>query len=291
MPSEAPLSLASASTKPALIVSDVHIGALYGPPEAAFLDFVRFAARAAATLVLNGDFFDVGPLDAKWRAPEHQPVMRGLAEAIASGLAVTFVGGNRDPVEWCGETLFGLGVEVQDDPTRLVIAGREALIAHGDGARHGAGRPYRKPYPVLRSRALVALARRLGLAPALHRFLSERSPTRPRVAAASRGESTGPKRRAPAIEAWARSELARDPGLELVIAGHSHVPALVEVSPGRYYVNAGDWISHHTYAVVPSNAGPPEVRFWPSHTSVDWDSLHDAEVPASESRLKGGARR
>ena len=77
-----------------------------------------------------------------------------------------------------------------------------------------------------------------------------------------RGESTGPKPSAAPIEAWARAALAAEPDLDLVLAGHSHLPAFVEVAPGRFYVNTGDWIEHMTYAVLPPGSGAPELRTW-----------------------------
>jgi UDP-2,3-diacylglucosamine hydrolase len=75
------------------------------------------------------------------------------------------------------------------------------------------------------------------------------------------GGRTSSKGRAAYIEAWARTRLAADPDLAFVVCGHSHVPALVEVDPGRWYLNAGDWITHFTYITVP-DAGPPELRRW-----------------------------
>ena len=41
-----------------------------------------------------------------------------------------------------------------------------------------------------------------------------------------------------------------DRSLRLVVFGHAHRPELREVEPGRFYLNAGDWIHHLTYALV-----------------------------------------
>ncbi|GJG89743.1 UDP-2,3-diacylglucosamine hydrolase [Gemmatimonadetes bacterium T265] len=268
---------------PAVIVSDVHIGAVPDTTERAFLEFLRYAARDAGALVIAGDLFDVGPVDAGPVVPPHAAVIARVAEAVRAGLSVSFIGGNRDPIEWSGPALRGVGVRVLPDPSELWIAGRRALVAHGDGARWGAS-PYRNPYPLLRHPALVWGVRqvmRTRWREHAFRALAERSPTRDRAARHARGEPTGPKRRAPAIEAWARMVLDVDPGLALVVAGHSHLPALVEVAPGRFYVNAGDWVSHFTYVIVPPGDGAPEVRVWPSREPVDWGTLPDADVPAA----------
>jgi UDP-2,3-diacylglucosamine pyrophosphatase LpxH len=75
------------------------------------------------------------------------------------------------------------------------------------------------------------------------------------------GLGGGPKHRAPEIEAWARDALLKDPSLDFVIAAHAHLPACVEVEPGRFYLNAGDWITNFTYLAV-SEDSPPEILRW-----------------------------
>ena len=272
-----PVTPDPSGTKPFLILSDVHLGAVPSATERALLDFLTFAGREAEGLLINGDLFDV------WYAPNQfvprryvRPLAR-LAEVVESGLPVYFVGGNRDAAEWGGRVLQDdVGVRLLPDPGHLRMAGREALAAHGDGVT-GSGDTYpsyRKPYGFVRNPALVWAARHLLPANWLFERLAARSGTHTWVARHAQGQSTGPKARAPAIEAWARSALAAHPEVSLVACGHSHLPALVEVERGRYYVNAGDWISHHTYVVVPAS-GPPEVRCWPSQSLVDWGRLDD----------------
>jgi UDP-2,3-diacylglucosamine hydrolase len=260
--------------KPTLVVSDVHLGAVPTTTERAFLDFVGYAAQEASALVINGDLFDLWYAHANWVPRRYVRVLARLADAAEAGLELYFVGGNRDAIEWGGHVLAeDVGAHVLADPSEIRLGGRRVLIAHGDGARRGAAAPYRKPYPILRHPLTVWSARHLLPVDWLYQVLSARSPTRARVTRQARGESPGPKRRAAAIEAWARAQLAADPGLALVVAGHSHQPALVEVAPGQHYVNSGDWISYLTYAVLPGDERAPEVRHWPSRMAVDWQSL------------------
>jgi UDP-2,3-diacylglucosamine hydrolase len=63
------------------------------------------------------------------------------------------------------------------------------------------------------------------------------------------------------IEEWAKSKLRAEPDLDFVICGHSHLPAIVEVEPGRYYLNAGDWIRHDSYITVRPGAAPTLHRW------------------------------
>jgi UDP-2,3-diacylglucosamine pyrophosphatase LpxH len=63
------------------------------------------------------------------------------------------------------------------------------------------------------------------------------------------------------LEAWAREQMAADKTLKWVVCGHSHLPALVEVEPGRFYCNAGDWLTHFTYIEITPD-GVPALKKW-----------------------------
>jgi hypothetical protein len=54
-----------------------------------------------------------------------------------------------------------------------------------------------------------------------------------------------------------------DPGIELVLTGHAHLAGVVEVEPGRFFVNSGDWLNTFDYVVLPPGGGAPELRQWP----------------------------
>ena len=66
--------------------------------------------------------------------------------------------------------------------------------------------------------------------------------------------------RAAFLEDWARQQLAADASLGWVVCGHSHVPALVQVEPDRYYLNSGDWLTHFTYVRITD--GSPTLERW-----------------------------
>jgi UDP-2,3-diacylglucosamine hydrolase len=68
--------------------------------------------------------------------------------------------------------------------------------------------------------------------------------------------------RARYIREWALGRLEADPSLDLVIAGHSHLPVVEAVSPGRYYANSGDWIHHRTYLALNPDGGAPQLLSW-----------------------------
>jgi UDP-2,3-diacylglucosamine pyrophosphatase LpxH len=56
-------------------------------------------------------------------------------------------------------------------------------------------------------------------------------------------------------------ELLRRPDLDLLVLGHTHFPVLHEAAPDRFYLNAGDWVLHKTYATL-TERGKPELWDW-----------------------------
>jgi UDP-2,3-diacylglucosamine hydrolase len=250
-----------AEGKPFLVVSDLHLGAVPAATERRFREFLDEEATEAAGLLINGDLFEFGMAYRSVVRREQVRVLAKLAELVESGVPVYFVAGNHDYLEWGGHVLQeDAGVQLLHDPVVMEIAGRRALVTHGDVVGRGATRERIERW-LSRNRLVVGFIR------LLHPDLVDRvqpymTGTRRQVRRHAAGQGGGPKRRAPGIEAWALETLRDDRSLDLVIAGHSHLPALVEIEPGRFYLNAGDWITHDSYLVLPED-GPPEIRHWP----------------------------
>ena len=60
------------------------------------------------------------------------------------------------------------------------------------------------------------------------------------------------KARSHFLAQWAEDRLKASPELDLVALGHTHIPILKEVFPGRFYLNTGDWMANQSYAVLSS---------------------------------------
>lgn len=227
-----------------LIVSDAHLGAAPEANERAFRDFLDYAGTSTRDLIINGDLFDFWFEYRSAILRRHFSTLRLLAGLVDAGIRVRLLGGNHD--FWGGSFLRDeIGVEVLDGPIRTVIGGRRALVAHGDGLG-GGDWGYRVLRTVIRSPP-ARFAFRL-----IHPDVSDRI-----VKAVSRTESRQEDgtderslQRARILAAYAEELLVRDPELELVSFGHCHVPELVEMRPGRYYLNTGDWVRHCTWAEV-----------------------------------------
>lgn len=240
--------------KPVYIASDVHLGATPPEMEAAFLAWLASVPGAAAQLVLNGDLFDFW-FEFPGGVPSgHERVLGLLREIVDSGVAVTLMGGNHD--WWGGRYLREVvGVEFLRDPEARTLGGLRTYLAHGDGLGRG-DLGYRFLRPVLRGR-LTRFAFGL-LGPRVGCWAARRvSKTHERWG----GPTAEDRERAAALQRWAESFLLDHPEVELVALGHTHQPTLVEVAPGRWYLNTGDWVVHRSYAVL-QEGRPPRLLTW-----------------------------
>jgi UDP-2,3-diacylglucosamine pyrophosphatase LpxH len=155
------------------------------------------------------------------------------------------VGGNHD--RWGAEFWErDAGVRWRRDRLEFIAGDRRGIALHGDGVTHTRRRT-RVLHRLVTSRSATwvyrALPPDLGF-PLVHRL------------SAQLGEHglSGPSVDAAAVRqrAWAEQLLTRDASLGLVVMGHTHRAAAVEVSPGRHYVNPGAWFDGFRYAVVTS---------------------------------------
>ena len=243
------------SEKPVYVVSDIHLGAVPAETERAFRRFLDHAAAHAAALLINGDLFDFWFEYRHVVLREHFRVVAKLADVVEAGVKVWFVGGNHDA--WAGSFLRDdVGIEVLHGPVELELAGRRALVAHGDGVGRGDIK-YRALKAVIRHPISIGAFRRLH--PDFGRRIAHRASSTEHKA---EGNDGGARSRAAYIRQWAEERIRADPGLKLVLAGHAHTVERSEVEPGRFYVNSGDWLDAWTYVVLPADGGPPELRDW-----------------------------
>ncbi len=227
-----------------LIVSDAHLGAAPPENERAFLAFLSGAALRTRDLVINGDLFDFWFEYDSVILRRHFEVLRVLRDLVDAGVRVRLVSGNHD--FWGGTFLEQeIGIELLEGPARVELGGRSALLAHGDGLGPGdlgykllkkviRSRPARFGFRWIHPDASAGLVRLVSRTESRHgRQPDEESLARGRV-----------------LRDWARERLAEDPDVEIVALAHCHVPELVELAPGRIYLNSGDWVQHCTWAEI-----------------------------------------
>ena len=240
------------------MVGDAHLGSADLRDEEAFHEFLEAVPSLASRMIVMGDLFDF------WF--EYQAVIPRrpfktlvkLAVLVEQGIAIEVFGGNHD--RW-GGTFWSddLGIPFHRDGTGMMVAGRQAWAHHGDGlaeAKLGG----RLIHRITRSRLTIGgfakLHPDLGfkLADRLSGGLAEanKSPESMDAAAAAQ-------------ERYARALLHERPEVRLVLLAHTHRQRLIEVEPGRFYLNAGQWMVDRHYAVV----GPDKIwaLTWPERPS------------------------
>jgi UDP-2,3-diacylglucosamine hydrolase len=245
------------NAKPDIIVSDIHLGAVPDTTERAFVAFLEQVGSEAGSLLIAGDLFDFWFEYGEVIPGRHFRTLAALARLVDAGIPVVMAGGNHDA--WGGRFLREhVGVTFHTEPFLMTLAGGRALVAHGDGLGRGDLR-YRALKTVIRSRGAIAAFRALHpeLGLRLARAVSRTEPKSDASLAAA-GRSAF-------LLSWASERLATDPSLKWVVCGHSHLPVVHEHEPGRFYLNAGDWITHYTYFVVDS--GGARLDRWPSPES------------------------
>lgn len=242
------------SKKPVYLTSDAHLGALPPEREEAFLAWLEHAGSRASRIVINGDLFDFWFEYGSVVPRGFTRVLGTLRAIVDAGVPVLLMGGNHD--WWGGSYLRDeIGLAFHQDPIRLDLAGHRTFLAHGDGLGRG-DLGYRLLRLVLRGR-LTRWAFR-WLHPDVGAWVARKvSMTEHR----EEGPSNADEARSRILHEWAVEKLRAEPDLDLVVLGHTHLPVLDEVEDGRYYLNAGDWLHHATYAVL-DEGSPPRLESW-----------------------------
>ncbi|HUF49273.1 MAG TPA: UDP-2,3-diacylglucosamine diphosphatase [Longimicrobiales bacterium] len=231
-----------AAMKTDYILSDVHLGAVPDATERRLVSFLDEIGAQAASVLIAGDLFDFWFEYGEVIPGRHFRALAALSRLVDAGVPVVMAGGNHDA--WGGRFLREhVGVVFHTEPFRMTLGGAPALVAHGDGLGKG-DLKYRALKAVLRSRVAIGAFR------ALHPELGLRLARAVSSTEEKSDDDLAAAGRAAFLENWALEQLAHDASLRYVVCGHSHLPVLLEPEPGRYYLNAGDWISHFSYITV-----------------------------------------
>lgn len=237
-----------------VVVADAHLGVTPPAVEEALLAFLEAVPTMGDSLLVNGDLFDF------WFSYSRVVPRRGFHVAaalarLARRLPVLMVGGNHD--RWGGD-FWERDLGLRFDPHRLDfrIGRASAAAIHGDGLTEPRWRAtllhrlinhpvtsgiYRLLHPELGLRLVDYLSPHLG----------DHTPDERRLAEAAVRQRE-----------WAEALLVRESGLDLVIMGHTHRPALLRTAAGAY-LNPGAWFDGFRYAVATED-GAELLRFTPA---------------------------
>ncbi len=243
------------SAERVLVVGDSHLGSADPGDQSAFHDFLSAVPSMGSRLVIMGDLFDFW-FEYKFVIPRRPfATLARIAALAQAGIAIEAFGGNHD--RWGGSFWSrDLGIPFHREGAELVLSGRRSWVIHGDGlteTKLGGRIIHRVTRHPLTVGAFRALHPDIGfwLANRLSGGLAEANRTPEAM-----------DRAAAAQERYARALLDRRPELALVLMAHTHRPRLVEHRPGRFYLNAGQWMSDRSYAVI-DEAGIRLMK-WPA---------------------------
>ena len=256
---------------PTYVFSDAHLG--FAPAEVhdRVLSFLKHCRDAAGSVVINGDLFEFW---FEWRTViprSSYRILAALADLRDAGIPVVLVAGNHDC--WGGEVLTrDVRIDYRMDPWEGRIGRWPTRVEHGDGLRPKEDKGYRALRKLLRARWAIRSFR--WLHPDLATPLAGGSSNASRTYA--------PRDKGQGLREAAKRALAARADIELLIYGHSHVPALERISPTQVYANAGSWLDRPTFLRITDDR--IALREWSgSAESADLDAL---DRPAKESLTK-----
>jgi UDP-2,3-diacylglucosamine hydrolase len=249
---------------PTYVFSDAHLG--FAPREVhdRVLSFLRHCRHAAQSVVINGDLFEFW-FEWKTVIPRSSyRVLAAMTDLREAGIPVMMMAGNHDC--WGGDVLTtDVGADYRMDPWEGRIGHWSARLEHGDGLRPKEDRGYRALRTVLRNPWAIRA----------FRWLHPDLATRLAGGSSNASRSYAPRDRGQGLLESAKRELSARPDLELLIYGHSHVPALVRISPTQVYANAGSWLDQPTFIRITDDR--VSLRQWDGSTeSADLDALDRA---------------
>jgi UDP-2,3-diacylglucosamine hydrolase len=228
-------------------VADAHLGQVPQAVEVALHAFLDRVPQPGDELLINGDLFDFWFEYATVVPRRHVATAMKLGSLVQRGIPVTFFGGNHD--RWGGEFLrHDLGIRYYTGQAELELAGRRALVVHGDGLteQHWGGAI---THWLLKQRATVAVFR--AFHPTVGTWIAHKL-------SGTLADSTKDRAvldRAEAAQAvYAKDVLRRRADLSLVVMAHTHRPRVDRLADGRAYVNPGAFLDGGRYAIITREA-------------------------------------
>jgi len=223
-----------------LFISDLHLDPSRPAITALFLDFLRGEARQAEALYILGDLFEAWIGD-DTPSPAADAVAVALRELADAGMPVFFIRGNRDFL--LGEDYARrAGMQILPDPCVIQLYGKPVLLQHGDLLCTD-DTAYQAFRAQTRDPAFIA------------QFLSQ--PLEARIAFAQKARAAsqahqsemkeGDRAQFETVTDVAPAEVVatfRRYGVDTMIHGHTHRPAVHEVQVGDAgctRIVLGDW--------------------------------------------------
>lgn len=197
----------------------------------------------ASEIYLVGDIFDFW-YEYKYTIPKGQTRLLGkIAEITDSGIAVHFFTGNHDL--WMKDYFKQeLNVQIHYQPITVTYNNKVFYIAHGDGLGPG-DQWYKILKKIFTNKIIQWMFTRIH--PNLAFYIARRSSKRSRISTSNSDEKfLGLENE------WLylySCEYLKTHNVNYFVFGHRHLPLELNVGKNATYINLGEWINYHTYAV------------------------------------------
>ncbi len=241
------MKIALQPNKKIYFASDQHFGAptpeKSKPREARFLAWLEEIKQDAQVLFLMGDLFDF------WHEWKHVVpkgyvrILGKLAELKDSGIDIYFFVGNHDL--WMKDYLEKeIGIPVFFEKQYFEIAGKQFLLAHGDGL--GPGDKGYKRMKKLFTNPLAQWAFR-WLHPDIAMKVAVYFSTKNKmISGAEDVKFLGEDKEF--LILYSKDKLQSE-NIDYFVYGHRHLPMIIDLEKGAKHINLGDWISYFTFGV------------------------------------------
>ena len=216
-----------------MFISDLHLEASRPEIGEQFLSFLGGEARGARALYILGDLFDawLGDDDPN---PYYGEIKSALRELVDASVPVSFMHGNRDFMigeNFANET----GVSILNDPVVVDLYGEDVLLCHGDAL-------CTDDVHYLKVRAMTRDPKWQAMMSA--KSIEERIAfaIQARQESIARGESMSDE--IVDVNHDAVVAILREHGVDTMLHGHTHRPAIHEVDLGDRMATRivlGDW--------------------------------------------------
>jgi len=224
----------------AVFLADAHLRQPEDPNYRALLTFLTEQEGKTDLLIILGDLFEFLIGYPARDFPHYLPVLDRLLRLKTAGTRIVYCEGNHD-FHLGSFFTDDLGAEVHPGPAIIDLAGKRALICHGDQINRGElprrmlralfhGPLVKSLIPIVPVSVACSIADRLG-----------------RRSTASRAKKKRPvDARAMLIRDFADQWFGK--GCDAVITGHFHLPFLETVgNDRRTLLSMGDWIGRYHY--------------------------------------------
>jgi UDP-2,3-diacylglucosamine hydrolase len=221
----------SAAAPLALFISDLHLQESHPRTAEAFFRFLAERAAHAKQLYLLGDIFEYWAGDDDLDTPFHQSIVTALRSLADAGVAIHWMAGNRDFLVGAGFAQ-AAGLTLLAEPHVATVGGTRIALVHGDAECTGDTK-----YMAFRAQVRQPAWQQQFLAMPL----AQRKAIIAGLREGSREAHTTKSVEMMDVTPAGIGALFEATGVDVIIHGHTHRPALHQGADGRRRYVLPDW--------------------------------------------------